>query len=133
RVVAGSGSCEIELSKELTSYAQQHSGKEQLAINAFAQAMEIIPKTLSENAGLDPVDIIAELKAEHDKGKKWSGIDVFTGHVFDAFKKGIVEPLPVKTQAVASASDVAMMILRIDDIIIASPGQESRQNQGYEE
>ncbi|MGM5481124.1 MAG: thermosome subunit alpha [Nanobdellota archaeon] len=132
RIVGGSGASEIELSRNLASYAQKLSGKEQLAVAAFAKAMEIIPKTLSENAGLDPVDMIADLKAAHDKGQKWAGIDVFTGKIFDAAKKGIVEPLPIKTQAVASASDVAMMILRIDDVIISSPEQQGKP-PAYEE
>jgi thermosome len=118
-VVGGAGSTEIELARNLGLYSQKLSGKEQLAVLAFAQALEVIPRTLAENAGLDPVDIIVELKSQHDKGKKWSGIDVFTGKTLDAFAKGIVEPLPVKTHAIKAASDVAIMILRIDDVIIA--------------
>jgi chaperonin GroEL (HSP60 family) len=86
---------------------------------AFAKAMEIIPKTLAENAGLDPIDIIAELKSLHDKGNKWSGINVYRGGNLNSLKEGIIEPLPVKTQAIRAAADVSVMILRIDDIIIA--------------
>jgi len=118
-VVGGAGATEIELSRNLSLYSQKLSGKEQLAVMAFAKAMEIIPKTLSENAGLDPIDIIAELKSLHDKGKKWAGVNVYEGAYLDSFKEGIIEPLLVKSQAIKSASDVAIMILRIDDIIIA--------------
>ena len=97
--------------------------------------MEIIPKTLSENAGLDPIDVLTELRAAHDKGQKWAGLDVYTGKTLDAMKKGIVEPLPVKTQAVSSASEVAVMILRIDDVIIAGAEptpQQSNPGEGFE-
>ncbi len=128
-VVGGAGATEIELSRNLNLYSQKLSGKEQLAIMAFAKAMEVIPKTLSENAGLDPIDIIAELKSQHDKGNKWSGINVFEGGTLNAFKEGIVEPLPVKTQAIKSAADVAVMILRIDDIIIAGVENNNQQRQ----
>jgi chaperonin GroEL (HSP60 family) len=82
--------------------------------------MEIIPNTLVENAGLDPIDAMTDLKAAHSKKMKWAGIDVFTGKVMDSWKKGVIEPLKVKTQAVSSASEVAVMILRIDDIIQSS-------------
>lgn len=119
QVVGGAGSTEIEVARNLSIYSQKLSGKEQLAVLAFAQALEVIPRTLSENAGLDPVDILVELKSQHDKGKKWSGIDVFTGKTLDAFAKGIIEPLPVKTHAFKAAADVAVMILRIDDVIVA--------------
>ena len=134
RVVGGAGSTEIELSRNLNLYSQKLSGKEQLAVLAFAKAMEIIPKTLSENAGLDPIDIIAELKNKHDKGEKWAGINVYGGGSLNAFKEGIIEPLPVKTQAVRAAADVAVMILRIDDVIIAGTPDNghSNNNQGMD-
>lgn len=119
RVVAGAGAPEMELAKEIRKYAQTLKGREQLAVLAFADAMEVIPCTLAENAGLDPIDVIAELKAEHDKGIKWAGIDVFSGRVIDVWKENIVEPLQVKTQAISSAAEVAIMILRIDDVIAA--------------
>lgn len=126
-VVGGAGSTEIELSRNLSLYSQKLAGKEQLAVQAFANALEVIPRTLSENAGLDPVDILVELKSQHDKGHKWVGIDVFTGKTLDAFKKGIVEPLPIKTHAVKAAADVAIMILRIDDVIIAGREEAGQQ------
>ncbi len=118
-VVAGAGAPEVELVKELRKYATSLSGREQLAVNAFSNAVEIIPRTLAENAGLDPIDVMTELKSAHDKGQKWAGIDVFTGKVIDAWNAGIIEPLKIKTQATSSASEVAIMILRIDDVIAA--------------
>jgi chaperonin GroEL (HSP60 family) len=120
KVVAGAGATEVEVAKHLRKYAESLSGREQLAVQAFADAMEIIPITLAENAGLDPIDVLTELKAAHDKGQKWAGIDVFSGKVMDAWKKGVIEPLKIKTQAVSSASEVAVMILRIDDVIAGS-------------
>jgi chaperonin GroEL (HSP60 family) len=120
KVVAGAGAPEVELSKGLSKYAQSLSGREQLAVQAFANAMDIIPRTLAENAGLDPIDVLTELKSQHDKGSKWSGINVFTGKSMDAWRNGVIEPLKIKTQAVSSASEVAVMILRIDDVIAGS-------------
>ncbi len=120
KVVAGAGATEIELSKEIKKYAASLSGREQLAVQAFAEAMEIIPRTLAENAGLDPIDVLTELKAKHDQKSKWAGIDVFSGKVMDAWKEGVIEPLKIKTQAVSSAAEVACMILRIDDVISAA-------------
>ncbi len=117
KVVAGAGAPEIELAKGLRTFANSLSGREQLAVQAFADSMEVIPRTLAENAGLDPIDVLTELKSSHDKGMKWAGINVFTGKVMDAWKEGVIEPLKIKTQAVSSASEVAVMILRIDDVI----------------
>ena len=117
RVVAGAGATETELALQLRNYAQSLSGREQLAVNAFADAVEIIPRTLAENSGLDPIDVMTGLKAEHGKGNKTIGIDVFTGKGIDAWQSGIVEPLKVKLQAISSASEVAVMVLRIDDVI----------------
>lgn len=117
KVVAGAGAPETELAKELRKYADGLSGREQLAVQAFAQAMEIIPKTLAENAGLDPIDIITQMKSAHDRGEKWAGVDAFTGKIIDSWKAGVIEPLNIKTQAISSASEVTQMILRIDDVI----------------
>ncbi len=119
KVVAGAGSVEIELAKEIRKYAESLSGREQLAVGAFADAMEVIPRTLAENAGLDPIDILTELKAAHDNNQKWAGVNVFTGKIMDAWAEGVIEPLKIKTQAISSASEVAVMILRIDDVIAA--------------
>ena len=134
KVVAGAGSIEIELSKHLIKYANKLSGKEQLAVMAFATALEIIPRTLAENAGLDPIDILTDLKSKHDdKNGKWYGVDVFKGKLMDAWSSGVIEPLKIKTQAVKSASEVSELILRIDDVIAASGGKDKMPSmpQGY--
>jgi thermosome len=121
KVVAGAGSPEMELSKKLMKYAESLSGREQLAVRAFAESMEVIPRTLAENAGLDPIDTLTELKSAHEKNRQWAGINVFTGKVMDAWEAGVIEPLKVKTQAVSSATEVSTMILRIDDVIASGP------------
>jgi archaeal chaperonin len=118
KVVAGAGAVEIELSLALKRYATTLSGREQLAVHAFAEAMEVIPRTLAENAGLDPIDILTKLRLEHEQQKKWSGVNVFTGEMMDAWQAGVIEPLKIKTQALSSAAEVAEMILRIDDVIM---------------
>jgi archaeal chaperonin len=118
KVVAGAGAPEMELAVGLRRYAQSLSGREQLAVQAFADAMEVIPRTLAENAGLDPIDSLTQLRSSHDQQQKWAGIDVFSGNVMDAWHAGVIEPLKVKTQALRSASEVAEMILRIDDVIL---------------
>ncbi len=120
KVVAGAGAVEVEVSKQLNKFADSLSGREQLAVQAFADAIEVIPTTLAENSGLDPIDVLTSLKAAHDKKEKWAGIDVFTGKVVDAWRRGVIEPLRTKTQAISSASEVAIMILRIDDVIASS-------------
>ena len=117
KVVAGAGAIELEVSRTLRNYANTLSGREQLAVQAFADSLEVIPITLAENAGLDPIDSLTELKASHDKGMKWAGLDAFTGKVIDAWKEGVIEPLKIKTQAIKSASEVAELILRIDDVL----------------
>ena len=118
KVVGGAGSAEVEVAKELRNYANKLSGKEQLAVLSFADSLEIIPRTLAENAGLDPIDMLTDVKSKHDsKEGKWFGIDVMKGKVFDAWKAGVIEPLKIKTQAIKSASEVAELILRIDDVI----------------
>ena len=104
KVVGGAGAPEVEVAKQLRKFADSLSGREQLAVMKFADAMEIIPRTLAENAGIDPIDILTELKAAHDKGEKWSGIDVFKGKAVDSWKKGVIEPLKIKTQAINSSS-----------------------------
>ena len=119
RIVAGGGAPEEAVSKGLREFAQSFSGREQLAILAFAEAMEVIPRTLAENAGLDPIDILVELRSAHEEDKITSGVDVFTGKIVDMRAKGVIEPLKIKTQAIKSASEAAEMILRIDDIINA--------------
>jgi thermosome len=132
KIVAGAGSCEIELAKQLREFSEGLSGREQLAVKAFADSMEIVPKTLAENAGLDPIDIIVALKAAHEKKQVWAGIDVFSGKVIDAYKEGIIEPLKIKTQAVSSASEVVTMILRIDDVIAGGKSNQGMPPQGMQ-
>lgn len=131
KVVAGGGAIEVELAKKLRAFSASLSGREQLAVNAFAEAIEVIPRTLAENAGLDPIDMLTELKAAHDRGQKWAGVDVFAGCVVDTWNTGVIEPLQIKTQAVHSAAEVAIMILRIDDVIAgASNGQQPQMPPG---
>ena len=120
KIVAGGGVPEIEVAKGLREYADTVGGREALAVDAFADAIEIIPRTLAENAGLDPIDKLVQLRAAHEKkGGKEIGIDVISGEVTNTLKLGIVEPLRVKTQAIKSAGEAAEMILRIDDVIAA--------------
>lgn len=120
KIVAGGGAPEVELSLRLREYAATQGGRIQLAIEAFASALEVIPRTLAENAGLDPIDKLVELRATHEKGKKTFGLDVFEGKPVDMLAAGVVEPLRVKTQAIASAAEAAVMILRIDDVIASA-------------
>jgi chaperonin GroEL (HSP60 family) len=121
QVVAGGGAVEAEVTKRLRDYASTIGGREQLAVEAFADSLEIVPKTLAENAGLEPIDIMVELRSAHEKPKGYShGVDVFTGTISDMYAKGVLEPLSVKEQAIKSASEAASMILRIDDVIATS-------------
>ena len=129
KIVAGAGAPEIEVAKGLREYSNSLSGREQLAVLAFAEAIEVIPRTLAENAGIDPIDILTTLKAKHDENQKWAGIDVFKKEVIDAWSEGIIEPLKIKTQAIKSASEVTELILRIDDIIAASSSEKGRMPQ----
>ncbi len=118
KIVAGGGAVEIEVGKELRKYATKIGGREQLAIEAFAEAVEVIPKTLAENGGLEAIDALVELRSAHEKedGKN-KGINVFTGKVQDSVENGVIEPISVKEQAIKSAAESASMILRIDDVI----------------
>ena len=127
KIVPGGGAIEAELAKELRKYAAQIGGREQLAIEAFAEALEIVPKTLAENAGLEPIDVMVEIKAAHEKPDGFSyGVDVFTGKIVNMLEKGVIEPLIVKEQAIKSAAEAASMILRIDDVIAASKPKEEK-------
>jgi thermosome len=118
KIVAGGGAVEIEVAKELRKYANKVGGREQLAIEAFAEAMEIIPRALTENAGFEPIDVLIGLRSAHDnKEGKHKGLNVFTGKVRNSLENGIVEPIVVKIQAIKSAVESTSMILRIDDVI----------------
>ncbi|NHJ84637.1 MAG: thermosome subunit [Asgard group archaeon] len=120
KIVAGGGASEIEISMRLRELAESIGGREQLAIERFADALEIIPKTLAENAGLDAIDIVTEIRAKHTSKEGINfGLDLFKSKVSDLSKAGIIEPLRVKSQALKSASEAAELILRIDDVIAA--------------
>jgi thermosome len=119
KILAGGGAPELEMANVLREYAQTLPGKEQLAVMSYAEALEAIPVTLAENAGLDPIDILSELRARHEKGKKWAGVDVNLGKVSDMNKASVFEPLAVKKQIIKSATEAATMILKIDDVIAA--------------
>lgn len=123
-VVAGGGAVEIELAKRLREFGQTLSGREQLAVEEFASALEYIPSSLAENAGMDPIDVLTELKSLHDSGDKNAGLNLFKNKIENVLDARIIEPLKIKTQAISSASEVAMMILRIDDVI-ASSGKDT--------
>jgi len=123
KMVAGGGSVEMEMSKAVREYAAQVGGREQLAIEAFADAMEIIPRTLAENAGLDILDTMVAMKAAHAKEKGvYMGVNVFGEDVIDMMGEGVLEPTVVKEQAIKSGIEVASMILRIDDVLAAKSG-----------
>lgn len=118
-MVTGGGSTAVEIAMKLREYAASVGGREQIAIDAFASAMEIIPTTLAENAGLDPIDILIEMRKQHSNGKKSAGLNPFTGKVEDMLKLDVIEPYRIGKQAINSATDAAVMILRIDDVIAA--------------
>ena len=119
KVVAGGSAPELEMSSALKKYAETFPGREQLAIKAFAEALEAIAITLTENAGLDPIDILSELRSRHEKGETWAGIEVREGKIQDMAKMGVFEPLIVKKQIIKSATEAASMLLKIDDVIAA--------------
>jgi thermosome len=121
-LVPGGGAPEVELALRLREYAATVGGREQLAIEAFADSMEVIPKTLAENAGLDQIDTLVALRSQHEKTVKSAGLDMDTGEPVDMLSLGVVEPLRVKTQAINSAAEAAVMILRIDDVIASKAG-----------
>ena len=128
-IVAGGGSFEIAIAKKLKEFASTIKGREQLAVNAFADALEIIPRTLAENAGMDAIDVLTELRARHDNGEHYTGLnlsaDIGGGKICNCLEEGIVEPLEIKEQAIKSATEVAIMILRIDDVIASAKASSS--------
>lgn len=133
KIVAGGGAPEIEVAKGLREYSDSVGGREALAVNAFADAIEVIPRTLAENAGLDPIDILVQLRAAHEKDDgKNMGVDVISGKVLNTLEKGIVEPLRVKVQAIKSATEVTEMILRIDDVIAAGKLEKEEKEKEKE-
>lgn len=134
KVVAGGGAVEAEIAKELRGYSASVGGREQLAIEAFANALEAVPKTLAENAGLNTIDILVALRSAHQKKKGVTmGVNVFSGGVTNMLEDGVIEPVRVKQQALKSAAEVASMILRIDDVIAATrPKAEGMPSRGEE-
>jgi thermosome len=117
KIVAGGSAPELEMANALKKYAESMPGREQLAIKIFAEALESITITLAENAGLDPIDILSDLRSRHENGETWAGIEVVSGKVQDMSKAGVYEPLGVKKQIIKSANEAASMILKIDDVI----------------
>mgnify|MGYP000126624338 FL=1 len=124
KITPGGGAAATEIAIKLREYAPTVGGREQMAIEAFADAIEIVPRTLAENAGLDPIDMMIKVRAAHKKGMKYAGIDVENGEIVDMMKNNVIEPLRVSTQEVKAAAEAAIMILRIDDIIAAKGTEE---------
>jgi len=123
KILAGGGAPEAELSKRLKDYAAKVGGREQLAVTAFAEALEAIPVAIAHNAGFDPIDIMVELRAKHNAAANvWYGVNVTTGKTSDMLKMNVVEPLRVKTQVVKSAVEAVTMLLRVDDVIASKGG-----------
>ncbi len=134
KVIAGGGAIEIELARRLREEAKRHPSKIQLAMLAFADALEAIPSALAENAGMDTIEVMAELRAAHEEGKIWYGVDAINGKVADMWELNVLEPANVTTQAVKSATEAACMILKIDDVIAAVKKEESEsKGPGSEE
>jgi thermosome len=127
-IVPGGGAVEIELSRRLRNFGQSLSGREQLAVEEFANALEFIPITLAENAGIDPIDVLTELKSRHDSGERNAGLDLFENKIVNVLESKIIEPSRIKSQAISSATEVATMILRIDDVIASRPDRKGRMN-----
>ncbi|MGH7342592.1 MAG: TCP-1/cpn60 chaperonin family protein, partial [Candidatus Rokuibacteriota bacterium] len=119
--VTGAGSAAVEVAMKLRDFAATVGGREQIAIEAFASALDVVPRTLAENAGMDPIDTLIELRKEHKAGKKYVGVDVLNQKIAD-MSKIVVEPFRVGKQAILSATDAATMILRIDDVIASKSG-----------
>ncbi|MFP4545470.1 MAG: thermosome subunit beta [Methanomassiliicoccales archaeon] len=122
KMVTGGGSTAVELAMKLREYASSVGGREQIAIDAFASSMEVVPTALAENAGLDPIDVLIDLRKAHKSGQSRAGINVHTGEVVDMFEENVLEPFRVGKQAINSATDAAVMILRIDDVIASKGG-----------
>ena len=132
KMITGGGSSAMEISMALRDYAATVGGREQLAIEKFADAVEVIPRSLATNAGIDPIDILIKLRKEHSEGKKHVGVDVFKGDVGDMKEQNVLEPLRVGVQAIKSATEAAIMILRIDDVIAAREMEKSKGGKGPE-
>lgn len=134
RMLTGGGSTAVEVALRLREFSASVGGREQIAIDAYASALEVVPTALAENAGLDPIDILIEMRKSHKAGKKHAGVNVFTGQVEDMLENEVVEPFRVGKQAINSATDAAIMILRIDDVIASkgTGGPSSKDQVGKE-
>ncbi len=130
RIVPGGGAVEVEVSRRLREFAKGLTGRKRLAVEEFASALEFVPTTLAENGGQDPIDVLTELRAAHDKGGRDVGLNLEKGGIGDNLVDGVVEPLKVKTQAISSAAEVAIMILRIDDVVAARKGEGNSGKAG---
>lgn len=126
KAIVGGGAAEIEISRHLKGFAKEVSGREQLAIEAFAEAVEIVPKTLAENSGLDVTDILSALKAEHGKGNRWTGVDALKNEICNMKDPRVFEPLRVKVHVIKSATEASIMILRIDDAFFTKRTKEEK-------
>jgi thermosome len=129
KIVAGGGAIETELALRLRDYARTLPGKEQLAVEKFAEALEIVPIQLAENAGLDPVESIVTLRSKHKEGEKWYGVDVLNNRLHDMMSLNVIDPVAVKKQVIKSAVEAASLVLKIDDIIAASKLSEKESKK----
>ncbi len=129
-MVTGGGSTAMELAMQLRDYAASVGGRAQIAIEAYASAMEVIPSTLAENAGHDPIDVVIEMRKQHKAGKVYAGFNPYTGKVEDMAALNVIEPYRIGKQAINSATDAAVMILRIDDVIAARGGNQLQTGDG---
>ena len=132
-VVVGGGSSETEAAHQVLKWAEKLTGREQLAAQKFAEALESLAITLAENAGMDPIDVQVELRAKHAEGQKWFGVDAKEGKIADIYSKEVFDPLVVKEQIIKSATDAASMILRVDDVIAAGKMKETKPPKPSEE
>ncbi|GBF08435.1 thermosome subunit beta [Aeropyrum pernix] len=130
KIVAGGGAVEVEVAKVLYEYASNLPGKTQLAVEAFARAVEALPQALAHNAGHDPIEVLVKLRSAHEKPEnKWYGVDLDTGEIVDMWSRGVLEPMRVKLNALKAATEVASMILRIDDVIAARKEEEEKEEK----
>ncbi|HID90503.1 TPA: thermosome subunit, partial [Candidatus Bathyarchaeota archaeon] len=139
KIISGGGAAEAEMALRLRRYAEGLTGKRKLAVEYFAESLESIPAILSENAGLDPIEVTSELLAHHARGEVNAGIDLTSGNIVDMAELGIIEPVLVKKQVIKSAAETASMLLKIDDVIAAArmkppkkpPGMPEEGMEGY--
>jgi len=133
KITAGGGALEAEIAKALTDYAKTLAGKERLAIEAYVRALEALPQTLAYNAGHDPIEVLMHLREAHAKGNKWYGVDIETGDIVDMWERGVLEPARVKVNALKAGTEVATLILRIDDVIAARKTEEEEEKKTKKE